>query len=269
MTKVFSKFLIIVFPIYMLGPPVYAQSPYESNWTNDGLIIGAGLVVALTGSMVENDIDPLTIREINDLNKNDINWFDRSAAGNYSISNSKASDYTAAACLVSPLILLIDSKIRDDVGTIATMYLETILFSTFMPSFGKGGVQRIRPRAYSTKVSLNTKLKPESRRSFPSGHATSAFSSAVFFATVYQDYYPNSKWKNYIWGGALLTASSVAYFRVGAGAHFPTDVLAGAALGSSIGYLIPYLHRSNKNSDLTIIPVYQRQKVLISFNYNF
>ncbi len=100
MRIVFFKFVIVVLPMCLMLPVGYAQSPYEINRTNDGLIIGAGLVVALTGSMVENDIDPLTIREINDLNKNDITWVARSAAGNYSICNSKASDYKATAGLV-------------------------------------------------------------------------------------------------------------------------------------------------------------------------
>ena len=145
----------------------------------------------------------------------------------------------------------------------------TLLFSTFVPSYGKGSVQRIRPWSYSPDAPWDRRLEPESRRSFPSGHASWAFSSAVFFATVYSDYYPYSKWKNYVWGGALLTASSVAYFRVGAGAHFPTDVLAGAVVGSAVGYLIPYFHRKSNDGDLTFLPGYQKRQFQLSINYNF
>jgi len=269
MRNFFLKSVITALAFCLFLPVVYAQSPYESSWAKEVLIFGTGFLVAFTAAAIDEDLDSLTIGEINDLNKNDINWFDKSTAGNYSVSIAKASDYTVAACLISPFFLLLDSKIRNDAGTITTMYLETIFFSTFIPSYGKGGVQRIRPWAYSPDAPWGRRREPESRRSFPSGHASWAFSSAVFFATVYSDYYPNSKWKNYIWGGALLTASSVAYFRVGAGAHFPTDVLAGAVVGSAVGYLIPYLHRKNTDSDLTFLPRYQERQFQLSMNYSF
>jgi membrane-associated phospholipid phosphatase len=45
-------------------------------------------------------------------------------------------------------------------------------------------------------------------------------------------------------------ASLVGIGRVLAGAHFPTDVAAGAAVGIGIGTLIPYLH----DSPLTVTP---------------
>jgi undecaprenyl-diphosphatase len=46
---------------------------------------------------------------------------------------------------------------------------------------------------------------------------------------------------------AVLTAS----FRVAAGMHFVTDVVAGAALGSAIGFFVPYLHRQKATDSRT------------------
>jgi hypothetical protein len=38
--------------------------------------------------------------------------------------------------------------------------------------------------------------------------------------------------------------SFVSYERVRSGEHFPTDVMAGALAGASIGVLVPHSHRS-------------------------
>ncbi|MDP3684668.1 MAG: phosphatase PAP2 family protein, partial [Ignavibacteria bacterium] len=70
---------------------------------------------------------------------------------------------------------------------------------------------------------------------------------AVFLSTVYEGYFPDSKYKNYVWAGSLFTASLTGYLRYESGAHFPTDILVGAVVGSAVGYLIPYLHKSNSS----------------------
>ncbi len=53
-----------------------------------------------------------------------------------------------------------------------------------------------------------------------------------------------STWRIVTRNAALLYAGAVgvASLRVVAGKHFPTDVIAGAALGSGIGWLVPTIH---------------------------
>ncbi|WP_447974846.1 phosphatase PAP2 family protein [Nitrospira sp. Kam-Ns4a] len=63
--------------------------------------------------------------------------------------------------------------------------------------------------------------------SFPSGHAAAAFAVAAVLAK----HYPRLAWWPY------GVAGFVAFSRVFRGSHFPTDVLAGAALGLVAGYL--------------------------------
>ena len=41
-------------------------------------------------------------------------------------------------------------------------------------------------------------------------------------------------------------AVGVAALRVAAGKHFPTDVVAGAALGSAVGWLVPTIHPAQR-----------------------
>jgi len=47
-------------------------------------------------------------------------------------------------------------------------------------------------------------------------------------------------------------AIGVAALRLSSGNHFFTDVLAGAAIGCSVGFLVPYLHTFNTKNDLNI-----------------
>jgi hypothetical protein len=63
--------------------------------------------------------------------------------------------------------------------------------------------------------------------SFPSGHAMMAFSVADVFSQRYRQH----KWVPYV---AYTLATAISFSRVTTGAHFPSDVFIGAALGFSI-----------------------------------
>jgi undecaprenyl-diphosphatase len=69
-------------------------------------------------------------------------------------------------------------------------------------------------------------LLPPDRFSFPSGHSITAFAIAVSLGLFYPAIFP----------GLLFLAVSVALSRILLGMHFLTDVLAGAALGTVLGY---------------------------------
>jgi undecaprenyl-diphosphatase len=66
--------------------------------------------------------------------------------------------------------------------------------------------------------------------SFPSGHATSAFSSAILLAE------DDPLWPLY-YAVAVVVASSRVYVKI----HHPSDVLAGVAIGVALGLLIKRL----------------------------
>jgi hypothetical protein len=65
--------------------------------------------------------------------------------------------------------------------------------------------------------------------SFPSGHTSQAFAMATTLTLQYK------KW--YVVVPAYLWAGSVGYSRMYLGKHYPSDVLAGAALGVASSYL--------------------------------
>jgi len=91
-------------------------------------------------------------------------------------------------------------------------------------------VARIRPYDIDTQVKLL--IKPLSDYSFPSGHTLVCFEGAVsLLACGYKK-----------WGTAALAAAIiVAFSRVYLYVHYPTDVLAGAVLGSLFAFVSCYI----------------------------
>lgn len=77
----------------------------------------------------------------------------------------------------------------------------------------------IEPHCWST-------LLPPDQFSFPSGHTISAFAISTPLTVTYPD----------MAIGLVFCAGSIAVSRILLGMHFLSDVLAGAALGSAIGY---------------------------------
>lgn len=252
----------------LLIQSVDAQSAYKNSWTTDGFLVGGSIVTAFVASAVDDTLQPPTLQEINNLSRSSVNWLDRSATYNYSSHLSDISNVLVGLAIIAPIGLLIDNDIRDDWKTFTLMYIETLTFATFTPSFAKGTVQRYRPFVYNADVAYEVKKSNDPKRSFFSGHTTWAFASAVFFSTVYNDYHPDSKFKPYVLGASLLLASGIGYMRYQSGAHFVTDVVTGAIVGSVIGYGIPYLHRID-NDQITMGPSISGSSILFSFSCKF
>lgn len=89
-----------------------------------------------------------------------------------------------------------------------------------------------RPRPFVTYPSIEKYGKAGSL-SFPSGHTSMAFATATSLSLNFR------KW--YVVCPAFLWASSVAYSRMYLGVHYPTDVLAGAIIGSGSAILSHWL----------------------------
>ena len=257
--------LIIIFNSSSFYSQTNDDKVYNPSLLLDGSIIGLGIINGIAASSFP-EIKPLTIDEINRLNKNDVFFADRWSAGNFSQSISNVSDVLVVSMSFAPMALLFDKGIRNEYNTFLMMYAENILWSAFTPSYAKETVQRVRPYAYSADAPIEKKQDVDTKRSFFSGHSCMAFSSAVFLSKVYTDFYPDSKYIPYVWSGSLLMAGTIAYLRIQSGAHYLTDVLVGSAVGGSIGYLIPSLHKNNsKNKDLSL----QINPYFVSLTYRF
>ena len=103
----------------------------------------------------------------------------------------------------------------------------------------KVAFHRARPVLYTSAAVQNQTV--DAGRSFPSGHSSFAFAAAASALSILDRRHVLGTHKGeaaLLVAGAALTAS----LRVVAHKHFPTDVLAGAALGSAIGWVYPQMH---------------------------
>jgi len=105
-------------------------------------------------------------------------------------------------------------------------------------------VRRPRPYLYNTDVPSSAYRSSEDYVSFWSGHTANL--AAITFSTACMvqrsDASPNAK--TFTWIGAAAAPAAMAYLRVRAGRHFPTDVLTGYVVGALVGVVVPYFHRS-------------------------
>ena len=262
--------LVIIFPIFCFFPDIsYSNTHYELSGSKDSPILGIGIPLAIGGFIYDISISPLTMDEINLLNREDINSCDRFVTYNYSEKASDISDWLLFSCIAAPFTLLFSSKVQNDAVTVYGIYAESLLYGTSLPFYGKAGAKRVRPYVYNSETPLSQKTTAEAKRSFFSGHTAVAFSSMIFLSTVYNTYYPESRYIPFVWSGSILLASSVGYFRIAAGDHFLTDVLVGAIVGSAVGYLIPRLHEVKKTHDNLQIPDLRIRKPMFSIQFAF
>ena len=184
------------------------------------------------------------------LRKEDLNGFDRWAAGKYSESADKTSDLLFYGSIPVPLLLFIDRDIRRDALKISFMYLESMAVTGLFYTGTAHFVDRYRPFAYDKtgKVPMHEKLNGNTKNSFLGGHPALVGTATFFMAKVYGDYHPDSKFKYALYGVAVAATGTTAYLRHRAGKHFPTDLLTGTTLGVLSGVLIPHLHK-NKTFD--------------------
>ncbi len=229
--------------------PTTAQSPYHLNWKKEIPYVSTAVGLNLSGAYLASQLELLTPLEIASLNAQNVNSFDRLATKNYSTGFARASNGLEIATQLAPVLFLTGEKTRKHFGQIMILYLEASFINTGVTIISKMAFRRTRPFVYNPAVSLEDKLTRTARTSLISGHTSTAAVGSFFAAKVFSDFCPDSKWKPVVWGAAAVIPGVMGYFRVAAGKHYPTDVIAGYLVGGTIGFLVPHLHRKNKNKD--------------------
>ncbi len=119
-----------------------------------------------------------------------------------------------------------DYNMRQNALYVASSTAATFLFNSLIKKIVK------RPRPFITNIHLTAVYQPGSY-SFPSGHTSSAFSSATALSRAYP------KW--YVIAPSFLWAGAVGYSRMYLGVHYPTDVTTGALLGSGLAFATGFI----------------------------
>lgn len=103
---------------------------------------------------------------------------------------------------------------------------ETFLASAFITVVSKKIIKTDCP--YDTYPMVQPVVS-EASYSMPSGHTSTAFATATSLSLAYPKWYVVAP--SFVWAGAI------GYSRMHLGVHYPSDVLAGAIVGSGSAYL--------------------------------
>ncbi len=117
------------------------------------------------------------------------------------------------------------------IGKIASFGVILLITASdqFNSTFLKDLFERIRP--CNALDDVNLLVRCSKSFSFPSSHAVNNFAVAVYFYKLF----PKLKWILFI------LAFLIAFSRPYVGVHYPSDIIAGAIIGSAIGYIFSIL----------------------------
>jgi membrane-associated phospholipid phosphatase len=224
--------------------------PYHVNyWVTGGMILG-GLTLEKIGVAWISNKSQITIGELQNLDRKDISPIDRWAL-NFDPSQmnkfEKLSNQLQTVIVFLPFFTLIDPAIRKDWLDILLMYAQTQAitnnFYLYSP-FGATFQNRLRPVVYYAAVDTGKRTEPNNRNSLYSGHVAACAEASFFTAKIFCDYHPELGMNKYlVYGAAAIPPLLMSYFRLGALAHFPTDLMVGFGVGALCGILVPEFHR--------------------------
>lgn len=168
--------------------------------------------------------DIKTLQKINGWNSR----FVRTYSNVFSESVSYISVGLPAAMLLYGVVDK-DKKIIQDAVYIGSSVVEAVAVTYGMKYIFD------RKRPYEKYPDLIYASDKENTPSFPSGHAAAAFSLAAALSIKYP------KW--YVIAPSTVWAFSVGFSRMNKGVHYPSDIMAGAAIGVGCAVANVYLNR--------------------------
>jgi membrane-associated phospholipid phosphatase len=212
-----------------------AQAPYRVTWWDAASIGTAGALTLLPhalhlphGPPPCAPCDPASLLGI-----------DRAAVHPFCGAASTASSVLLAGVVGFAGVALLEGRPAAAARTNVVVFANAIVWAEATNAWLKVLAHRSRPVLY-TSAAVAAAADVDNRRSLPSGHATVAFAAATSYLVIAEREQLSHRARNAV----LLYAGAVGVsaLRISAGAHFPTDVMAGGLLGSGVGWLAARAH---------------------------
>ena len=180
----------------------------------------------------------------------DLFFWDRKFAGRYSETADLMSD-VGSLLAVTPLAiggaaLYSGNSSKEQFWTFTLMFSQALLFQHGINVAFRSMEVWPRPYIFATEGKGKKKAEEaeaEAYGSFFSGHASAAFTVAVFTSEWFNETHTNPDAQRVVRALAFSLAGFESVLRVAAGKHYPTDILVGAAIGTGVSYGILEMHK--------------------------
>jgi membrane-associated phospholipid phosphatase len=217
------------------APPVR----FDARLLPSGAVLGATAVLALAPVVFSGHLPHATCAPCEPAG---LNFLDRGTVGPVRTGAATLSDGALFATLGGAGLLLAGEAHRDwgVAREDLTVLAQAVGTATLLTNWAKVIFHRPRPYRY-VAAAAGSGNAAESGLGFPSGHTSGAFAAAFAYWSI-QARRGTAAGRRPRIVALVSVAAITGVLRVVAREHFPTDVLAGAALGAAVGWAVPQLY---------------------------
>ncbi|HZH41898.1 MAG TPA: phosphatase PAP2 family protein [Gemmatimonadales bacterium] len=209
--------------------------PYRVGWP-DAVAIGTGGALALLPFALKLPKGPPPCAPCD---PNTLSGFDRVAVHRLDVTADRASTLLLLGAGGAAALGTVWGQDRREAFGNAVVFADAITWAAAADQWLKVTVHRSRPALYTSAAPEAANIR-DNRESFPSGHAELAFAAATAYTVIaHRRRLPHATRNAVI---LYAAAAIVGTLRVVAARHFPTDVIAGAALGSAVSWAAVTVH---------------------------
>ena len=227
-----------------------SPTPYRMDLQKEWPVLGAAATAAVLPEIFKDHVKmscPCAVADVDGL--------DRSTAGRKNDGIDKVSTAAVIGAVAWPYAAMFtDKRTWSDAIVDGFVTGQAILVNVAFNQVIKFSAHRPRPMIYGLPTEDDLVKKPDNYFSFYSEHTSVVFAAGVSYATTFALRHPQSPYRWLVYTAAIGGGATVGSLRVLAGRHFPTDVMTGAAAGTSFGLLIPKLHRKGPIAGISIVP---------------
>ena len=241
MPRVFTLSLLLI--CVSVSAPLMAQTGDTTEIVRPDIPASPGGVSGFASDLLRDQKDIWTSPF--HINRQDFQWLAPAGAG---VGTLLIFDHRISDAVKADTSLRSPSNAISNIGLVApwavpgSMWvLGSVTHNTHTAEAGRLGIEAALDSEVVMqilKIATNrTRPNLADSRSFPSGHAMSAFALAAVMSREYRD-------KPVVVFGSYGLATAVSLARVGGMNHFPSDVLAGAVIGELIGRYVVHHHQA-------------------------
>ena len=234
-----------------LSRPAGAEEPFAIAWGLDLPIAVAGL--AFGGAMQGLKEELVTERCAPSCDRTRVNALDDATSGRFSRDAALAGDVLVGVNLALPHLLgAVDAfesgRPASSLGRDTVLLAETLAVSVAVHQVVAFVARRPRPYVYAASLDPAFLHGANSYLSFYSGHTANSFAMATSYSAIFAARHPKSALTPAVVALTHGLAALEGYTRVMSGYHYPSDELVGALAGSTLGLVVPWLHRATPSA---------------------